>query len=166
MFNIHNLFSVTIYQGKILLPINIHKKILNFVEEKYEEKNTISCVNGFQYHKSFNGKKELNKIINKHMFSRYNLKIAHGWLNVLENKSYNKPHSHIGGTTKMAAVLYLSSENNNITFIRDAEYYEMKPKLFDYLVFPPELLHYVLPEERIEKRICYAFNLKLPQNNY
>ena len=30
----------------------------------------------------------------------------------------------------------------------------------DFLIFPYGLVHYVLPEERKEKRICYAFNLK------
>ena len=135
MSNTYNLFSVNVFHGKIIIPVNIHKNILNFVEKNYEEKNTISCVNGFQYHEDFNGKKELNKII-------------------------NKPHCHSSDNTVMAAVLYLSNENNNITFTRCGEVFEIKPKLFDYLIFPENLLHYVLPEQRTEKRICYAFNLK------
>lgn len=159
MFNTYSLFSVNIFQGKIIVPIDLHKKILNFIEEKYEQKDTISCVNGFQYHEDFNGKKELNEIINKHMFSMYRLKIIHSWLNVLKNESYNKPHFHNGDTIKKAGVLYLSAENNNINFTRGTELFEIKPKMFDYLIFPSDLLHYVLPEQRIEKRICYAFNL-------
>ena len=158
--HVYSLFSVNVFQGKIIIPINIHKKILNFLEKNYEEKNTISCINGFQYHQDFKGKKELNKIIDKHMFSTHHLNISHAWLNVLENQSYNKPHNHAGDRIKMAGVLYLSHENNNINFIRDNEVFEIKPKIFDYLIFPFDLLHYVLPEQRIEKRICYAFNLR------
>lgn len=160
MSNTYNLFSVNVFHGKIIIPVNIHKNILNFVEKNYEEKNTISCVNGFQYHENFNDKKKLNEIINKHVASIYRLSIIHGWLNVLKNKSYNKPHCHSSDNTVMAAVLYLSNENNNITFTRCGEVFEIKPKLFDYLIFPENLLHYVLPEQRTEKRICYAFNLK------
>ena len=128
MIHTYNLFAVNVFQNKIIVPINTYKKILNFVEEKYEEKDTISCVNGFQYHENFNGKKELDKIINKHIFNIYNLKIIHGWLNVLKNQSYNKPHVHLADYIKMAGVLYLSNENNNINFARDNNIFELSKK--------------------------------------
>ena len=160
MINTYSLFCVNVFQSKIIVPIDIHKKILDFVEKNYKEENNISCVNGFQYHEDFNGKKELNKIINKHMFSIHHLSIIHGWLNVLRDQSYNQPHCHLGDNIKMAGVFYLSNENNNITFTSNGKIFEIKPKLFDYLIFPFDLLHYVLPEQRIKKRICYAFNLR------
>ena len=78
----------------------------------------------------------------------------------MKNKSYNKPHYHTGHDIRASGVMYLSSQNNNINFARDTEVFEIRPKLFDYLVFPFNLLHYVLPEERQEARICYAFNLE------
>ena len=160
-FNTYSLFSVNIFQGKIIVPVNLHKKILNLVEEKYEKTEYYrSCVNGFQFHENFDGKKELNEIINKHLLNMYNLKIIHGWLNVLKNQSYNKPHSHIGDTITKAGVLYLSPDNDNIYFTRDSETFEIKPKMFEYLIFPYNLTHYVLPEQRVQKRICYAFNLE------
>jgi|TARA_E500000318_G_scaffold104524_1_gene110619 hypothetical protein len=161
MFNVYSLFSVNVFEGKIIVPINIHKKILNIIEEKYEkEGKRDSCVNGFQYHENFDGKKELNEIINKHLLSMHNLKIINGWLNVLENQSYNLPHSHTADDIKMAGVLYLSSQNTNITFTREGEVFEIKPKMFQYLIFPFNLVHYVLPENIMQKRISYAFNLK------
>jgi hypothetical protein len=57
-------------------------------------------------------------------------------------------------------VFYLSNENNNIIFTRDNETFSFQPTIFDFLIFPYNLVHYVLPEKRKEKRICYAFNLK------
>tara|TARA_R110000803_G_scaffold53745_2_gene110250 strand:+ start:548 stop:1060 length:513 start_codon:yes stop_codon:yes gene_type:complete len=160
MMNMYNLFSVNVFHGKIIIPINTHKKILNFVEKNYEEKDTFSCISGFQYHGDFNGKQELNKVINKYVSMSHCLEVDHGWLNVLKNKSYNKPHLHAGDRVEMSAVLYLSNENNNITFVKNNESFEIKPNLFDCIIFPYDLIHYVLPEQKIEERICYAFNLK------
>tara|TARA_Y100001938_G_scaffold26269_1_gene35262 strand:- start:442 stop:936 length:495 start_codon:yes stop_codon:yes gene_type:complete len=160
MIHTYNLFSINVFQGKIIVPVETHKKILNYVEKNYEEKDLVSCVDGFQYHGDFSGKKELNELINNHMATVYQFKIIHGWLNVLKNKSYNKPHFHTGNDIKASGVMYLSSQNNNINFVRDTDVFEIRPKLFDYLVFPFSLLHYVLPEDRQEARICYAFNLE------
>lgn len=165
MTNIYDLFAVRVFHGKLIIPVNIHKKILKFVEENYEQKDNVSCVNGFQYHDNFNGKKELDKFLNKYLTNTYNLKIIHSWLNVLDNKSYNKPHCHVSTGIRYAGVFYLSNINNNINFVKESNLFEITPKLFDYLIFPYDLFHYVLPEERHEKRICYAFNLKNDKNN-
>jgi len=159
MINTYNLFTVRVSHGKLPIPIDIYKKVLKFVEENYKTEDNISCVSGFQYHETFEGKKDLNQFINNYLNNVYYVKIIHSWLNVLENNSYNKPHSHTGDGIKYAGVLYLSDANNNIIFSKNSEVFEVKPKLFDYLIFPFDLLHYVLPEKRKEKRICYAFNL-------
>ena len=159
MINTYNLFAVRLSHGSLPIPINIHKKIIQFVDKNYKPKDTISCVSGFQYHEDFEGKKELNNFIDNYLNNVHHLKITNAWLNVLENKSYNKPHNHTGDVIKYAGVLYLSNTNNNISFTKDSNVFEIKPKIFDYLIFPYDLLHYVLPEERNEKRICYAFNL-------
>mgnify|MGYP003110917883 FL=1 len=159
MINSYNLFAVPMTHGRMPIPINIHKKVLKFVEENYKPEDNISCIKGFQYHDAFNGKKELDDFINNYLGNVHNLKIKYSWLNVLDNESYNTPHSHVGDHVTHAGVLYLSNTNNNIHFARDNDTFEIKPKLFDYLVFPFNLLHYVLPEKRFEKRICYAFNL-------
>ena len=160
MTNTYNLFPIRVFHGKLIIPININKKIIKFVDENYEQKNNISCVNGFQYHDNFYGKKELNKFLNKYLKNVYNMKIINSWLHVLYNKSYNEPHNHIGEGVTHAGVLYLSNVNNNINFIKENKVFEIEPKLFDYLIFPSNLFHYVLPKERYQKRICYSFNLK------
>ena len=65
----------------------------------------------------------------------------------------------MGDNVFQSGVFYLSRDNNNINFFRDGDTFEITPSLYDYLVFPHSLVHYVLPAERNDKRICYAFNL-------
>jgi len=167
MINTYNLFAVQILHCKLPLDINTHKKIILFIENKYEENDTISCVKGFQFHKDFNGKKELDNLLNKYLRKNFNLEINYAWLNVLGNDSHNKPHFHPGNDVRYSGVYYLSSENNSITFTKHDEIFEIKPKMFDLLIFPFDLIHYVLPTQRSQKRICYAFNLQtIKENNY
>jgi len=158
MINTYNLFPVTMTQSKAILDLNIHKKIISFAENKYEEKDTISCTKGFQFHGDFDGKKEIDSFLNMYLRNTFSLEINYSWLNVLGNYSYNMPHSHTGDISQ-AGVYYLSDQNNNINFTKDGNVFELKPKLFDLLIFPFDLTHYVLPEKRSQKRICYAFNL-------
>jgi hypothetical protein len=160
MINTYDLFVTRISHGKLPIPIDIHKNILSFVEEKYNIGNTVSCVEGFQFHQEFYGKKELNTILNNYFSNIFNLKLQDGWLNVLGPNSHNKPHSHNGNNISHSGVFYLSDNNNNITFSKNGDIFEIKPKLFEYLIFPNDLIHYVLPENRNEKRICYAFNIE------
>ena len=159
MINTYNLFAVPVVHTKMPLPIDIHKKIILFVENNYKEGNLNSIANGFSSHEEFNGKKEMQNLLDNFLKNTCNLKIKHGWLNVLGDKSHNKPHFHAGNNVKYAGVYYLSNQNNNINFTKDGDIFELKPTLFDLLVFPATLLHYVLPEYRAEKRISFAFNL-------
>ena len=160
MINTYNLFITRVTHGKLPVSVELHKKILSFVEKEYVEENNISCINGFQFHDDFDGKKELDDKLNSYFKNIFNLEIVNSWLNVLGNKSYNFPHSHGGYNVRTSGVFYLSHENNNLHFAKNNDYFKIEPKLFDYLLFPHDLIHYVLPEERSQKRICYAFNLK------
>ena len=157
MINTYNLFSVMVTHAKAVLDLNTHKKIISFVENEYEEKNTVSCTKGFQFHGDFDGKKEMNSFLNMFLRNTFSLEICYSWLNVLGDNSYNMPHSHKGEISH-AGVYYLSDQNNNINFTKDGDVFELKPKLFDLLIFPFDLVHYVLPTQRSQKRICYAFN--------
>jgi hypothetical protein len=159
MINTYSLFAVPVIHGKIIIQHNLHQKIIKYVEENYVAKDFVSCRNGFQQHENFNGKKELDNILNKYFFKTLHLKIIHAWLNVLSSNSYNRPHFHMGDNVSQSGVFYLSRDNNNINFSREGDTFEIKPSLYDYLVFPHSLIHYVLPAERNDKRICYAFNL-------
>jgi hypothetical protein len=109
-----------VIHGKFILPINLHHQIIKFVDENYNvSPYTKSCINGFQTHDNFDGKEELNKQLNTYLNSMFRLNIDNGWLNVLGKNSYNNPHKHPATRTNHAAVLYLSPENNSITFVKD-----------------------------------------------
>ena len=164
MINTYNLFAVKLTQSKAPLDLNTHIKIISFVENEYKEDNTISCRKGFQFHGDFNGKKEIDSFLNMYLRNTFSLQIMHGWLNILSNDSYNIPHFHYGNDVTFAGVYYLSNENNNIVFMKNEEIFEIKPKIYDLLIFPFNLVHYVLPEKRPNKRICYAFNLNTINN--
>jgi hypothetical protein len=160
MINVYNLFAVPLTHCKAPIPINLHKKITSFVEDEYKESDTISCVKGFQFHKNFNGKKQLDNFLSIYLRNNFHLNIANSWLNVLGNNSSNNPHKHEGNKIEFAAVYYLSNNNNTIVFMKEDEIFEIEPKMFDLLIFPNDLVHYVLPEKRLNKRICYALNLQ------
>jgi len=159
MIHTYNLFAVQMSHCKLPLNIDTHKKINSFVENKYKEEDILSCVKGFQFHDDFNGKKELNNHLDTFLKNTFHLELTNSWLNVLGDYSYNKPHYHPGTTATHSGVYYLSNENNVITFVKGSETFEIKPKIFDLLIFPNDLVHYVLPEKRSEKRISYVFNL-------
>ena len=158
MINTYNLFAVPLTHAKLHLQPILHKQILSFVDENYTEGDRISCSKGFQFHGDFKGKKELDEILNKFLLKTFNSYIHYSWLNVLGSDSYNVPHAHVGENIELSGVFYLSNQNNNIHFTKDGNIFSLEPKLFDILIFPFDLVHYVLPEKRKTKRICYAFN--------
>ena len=162
MINTYNLFATTIVHGKFTLQPKLHKKILSCVDSKIlsSVESRRSIINGHQIHDNFEGKKELDNLLNTFLLNTYRVKISHSWLNILTNYSYNKPHAHKGDNINLSAVYYLSSLNNNITFVKEQETFEIRPKLFDFLIFPYNLVHYVLPEDRQNPRISYSFNLE------
>jgi len=160
MLHTYDLFITRIVHGKLPISVELHNKIKLFIDNNYSEENKITCINGFQFHDDFDGKKELIEILNNYVKNFLQLEIYYSWLNVLGNNSYNLPHTHLGDGATHAGVFYLSPENNNLHFVKDGDHFEIKPKLYDFLIFPSSLIHYVLPENRVEKRICFSFNLK------
>jgi len=163
MINTYNLFAIPVFHGKLPVPVKIYNKILKYTDENCTDdntKDTVSCVKGFQIHDEFDGKKELHIFLHNYLRNIYSFKPLNGWLNILGKGSYNKPHTHIGDEITHGGVLYLSNNNSNICFTREHEVFEITPKIFDYVIFPCALLHYVLPGDNNSKRISYAFNLK------
>jgi len=159
MINTHNLFAVPVMETTVVIQIPLLNKIKNWCEENKKNGNCLSVRNGFQEHGDFDGKKELDDILNTYLRTHLKLEIQHSWLNILNKNGENGPHHHIGPGTTNAAIFYLSNNNSAVTFIRNSEAYSFYPKLFNLLVFPDELLHQVSPHLTDDLRISYGINL-------
>ena len=163
MIDIHHLFAITLYQTKLVIQPTEHKKIVDFCNNNKGE-NKFSIKKGTQYHieeGKFEGSEYLFKEINNFMMMHFKHRVIHLWLNVAEEGGYNLPHHH-GSITNMSGVLYLTNENSDIEFLSDFlrgdKSFVIKPKLFDFLVFPSYLYHLVHPSISKEKRISVSFN--------
>lgn len=165
MLKHYDLFSTRITHVKFPLQIELIKKILNHADEKFNDKGYISTVGGTQEHSDFDGKEELNNQLNKFFIHNFGLKIYYGWLNILDDKAYNEPHRHFTvDSSHLSGVFYLSSNNGKITFVKDDEIWEFQPSIYDLLIFPSQLVHYVLPSGVPGKRVSYAFNFEFSNN--
>ena len=158
MINTYQLFSVPLVETKIVLQIALLKKITDWCQKNNKTENYISVRGGFQEHNNFDGKEELDEIINSFLRLHMKEKILHGWLNILNKNGDNLPHRHTGNNIKSSAVLYLTNNNSTITFMRDSQVFSIYPKLFDFLIFPHDLIHQVSPHLNDEIRISYAIN--------
>ena len=158
MINTYHLFSVPVIETKIVLQTPLFKKITNWCKENSKNENFITRRGGFQEHNDFDGKEELDEIINSFLRLHVQEKISHSWLNVLNKNGDNLPHRHTGDNIKSSAVFYLTNNNSAINFIKDSQLFSVYPKLFDLLIFPSDLIHQVSPHLNDEVRISYAIN--------
>lgn len=158
MINTYQLFSVPLVETKLIIQIPLLNKVKNWCKENNKNENFISLRGGYQEHDDFDGKKELDEIINSFLRIHMKEKILHGWLNILNKNGDNIPHRHTGDNIKSSAVLYLTNNNSAINFMRDSQVFSVYPKLFDFLIFPHDLIHQVSPNLNDEIRISYAIN--------
>jgi hypothetical protein len=158
MINTYQLFSVPLVETKLIIQIPLLNKVKNWCKENNKNENFISLRGGYQEHTDFDGKEELDEIINSFLRIHMKEKILHGWLNILNKNGDNIPHRHTGDNIKSSAVLYLTNNNSAINFMRDSQVFSVYPKLFDFLIFPHDLIHQVSPNLNDEIRISYAIN--------
>ena len=158
MINTYQLFSVPLVETKLIIQIPLLTKVKNWCKENNKNENFISLRGGYQEHTDFDGKEELDEIINSFLRIHMKEKILHGWLNILNKNGDNIPHRHTGDNIKSSAVLYLTNNNSAINFMRDSQVFSVYPKLFDFLIFPHDLIHQVSPNLNDEIRISYAVN--------
>jgi len=158
MINTYHLFAVPVIQTKIVLQTPLLKKITDWCQKNNKKEDFISLRGGFQEHKNFDGKEELDEIINSFLRLHVKEKITYSWLNVLNKNGDNTPHRHTGDNIKSSAVLYLTENNSTISFMRDAQIFSFQPKLFDLIIFPHDLIHQVSPHTTDNLRISYAIN--------
>jgi len=163
MIDTYNLFAIPLHKTKFIVQPTEHKKIINFCNNN-KGPETISIRKGTQYHiheNKFEGSEYLFNQLDNFMKLHFQHRLSHLWLNVAEEGGYNMPHHH-GLITNKSGVLYLTDENSEIEFLSDFlrgdRSFTIKPKLFDLLVFPSYLYHFVHPSTSKEKRISVSFN--------
>lgn len=160
MINTYNLFAVPVTETTIVIQTPLLNKITKWCEENKKSTDFISVRNGFQEHGNFDGKEELDDILNTFLRLHFKQEIDHSWLNVLNKNGDNVPHVHLGDKIISSGVFYLSRNNSAITFMRNEDIFSFYPKLFNLLVFPKKLIHQVSPHLTDELRISYSINMR------
>ena len=110
-------------------------------------------------------KEYIEKLITD-IFTNYLVNISGWWYNINLKGSWNTPHSH--GGSNYALVWYLTDSNgllklmnplsNRIDNILDKSF---NTKKGDILIFPGDIIHYVMPNPKETNRVCIAMNLQL-----
>ena len=89
------------------------------------------------------------------------------WYNINGKEHWNMPHTHPG--SDLALVLYLTQTDNLLSFINPfssrridgLSEFSVNTKKGDILIFPADLVHFVMPNKREEDRISISMNLQL-----
>ena len=98
--------------------------------------------------------------------STLTVNITSWWYNINPQGAWNVPHNHAG--TDYALVFYVTDSDSLLRFLtphnsRRSEpgYKSINAKKGDLLIFPADLVHHVMPNQREEDRISISMNLQL-----
>ena len=111
------------------------------------------------------GMEVVKDIVSKAIEHDFN--IINWWYNINGKEAWNLPHSHPG--SDLALVLYLTETDNLLHLINpfsqrrlnEASTYIPSPKKGDILIFPSDIQHFVMPNQKEEDRISISMNLQL-----
>ena len=143
-------------------------------KEKYESE-TKSNKGGYQtpilewemFHPE--GKKYINNVVG----DIFKFKVEGWWYNINGQGDWNIPHTH--PDVNIALVLYVTDSDGLLAFMNphpmrliddqayggSGEYAAMKANKGDIIMFPSDLVHYVLPNPRKEDRISISMNISI-----
>ena len=97
-----------------------------------------------------------------------NFKVQGWWYNINGKGHWNRPHTH--PKCDIAAVLYLTDSDGLLHLLnpfpqrrvdRKGDHVGIKANKGDILIFPSDLVHFVMPNQREEDRISISMNLQL-----
>mgnify|MGYP001303134457 CR=1 FL=1 len=106
--------------------------------------------------------------INKVVGDIFKFKVESWWYNINGKGHWNHPHSHPG--SNFALVLYVTDSDGLLRLMNPQQmrldvdynaYISINAKKGDMLIFPSDLLHYVMPNQKEEDRISISMNLQL-----
>ena len=96
-----------------------------------------------------------------------NFDVTSWWFNINGKGGWNMPHSHAGRGIDIALILYLTETDDLLTLVNsnptlnDPMGYSPHIKKGDILIFPSDLVHFVMPNQREEDRVSISMNLRL-----
>ena len=108
----------------------------------------------------------INKIIDNNIKMEY--EILSWWYNINGKGDWNTPHTH--PDCDMALVLYLTDSDGLLQLmspfphrriLRSGDHISIDAKKGDIVMFPSDIIHYVLRNKREEDRISISMNLRL-----
>ena len=109
------------------------------------------------------GKKYINNVVG----DIFKFKVEGWWYNINGQGDWNSPHTH--PNVNMALVLYVTDSDGLLTFMnphpmrliddQPVDYAAIKANKGDIIMFPSDLVHYVLPNPRKEDRISISMNI-------
>ena len=112
------------------------------------------------------GREYIENVVNNIFSLQKPVSIAGWWYNINPQGAWNTPHSH--GGADYALVWYLTDSNgllklmnplsNRIDNILDKSF---NTKKGDILIFPGDIIHYVMPNTKETDRVCISMNLQL-----
>ena len=99
-----------------------------------------------------------------------NFKVQGWWYNINGKGHWNRPHTH--PKCDIAAVLYLTDSDGLLQLMSpfpqriervdgNGNHVSVAAQKGDIILFPTDIVHYVLPNEREEDRISISMNLQL-----
>ena len=98
----------------------------------------------------------------------FKFKVESWWYNINGQGHWNSPHTH--PNSDLALVLYLTDSDGLLNLMspfsqriikRSGNHIKVNAKKGDILMFPSDLVHYVMPNQREEDRISISMNLQL-----
>ena len=108
----------------------------------------------------------LSSMINSNLQKKFT--VTSWWYNINPKGAWNLPHTH--PFSELALVFYLTDSNKLLQLINphlqrydsDQHNYMMpNAKKGDIVIFPADLIHFVLPNPLEEDRVCVSMNLQL-----
>ena len=111
------------------------------------------------------GKEVVKDIVSKAIEIDFN--ISNWWYNINGKEAWNLPHCHPG--SDLALVLYLTETDDLLHLINpfsqrrlnETSTYVPSTKKGDILIFPSDIQHFVMPNQKEEDRISISMNLQL-----
>ena len=104
------------------------------------------------------------------IFVDYSVEVSGWWYNINPQGAWNLPHSH--GGADYALIWYLTDSDGLLQLMNPHSYRIdcrdgwFDTKKGDVLIFPGDIIHYVMPNTKEKDRVCISMNLKLYNHSH